>query len=63
VRAYTVGAAHAAGAGQSGTLAPGHDADLVAWEFDPAVERGAGDAARAGSARLTVVGGEVVMQR
>ena len=63
VRAYTVGAAHAAGAGRSGTLAPGHDADLVAWEFDPAVERGAGDAARAGSARLTVVGGEVVMQR
>jgi predicted amidohydrolase YtcJ len=63
VRAYTVGAAHAAGVGRSGTLAPGHDADLVAWEFDPAVERGAGDAARAGSARLTVVGGEVVMQR
>jgi hypothetical protein len=35
----------------------------VAWAFDPAVERGAGDAARAGSAQLTVVGGEVVMRR
>jgi predicted amidohydrolase YtcJ len=63
VRAYTVGAAHAAGGGRSGTLAPGQEADLVAWAFDPAVERGAGDAARAGSARLTVVGGEVVMRR
>jgi predicted amidohydrolase YtcJ len=64
VRAYTVGAAHAGGVGdRSGTLAPGRDADLVAWDFDPAVERGAGDVARAGSARLTVVGGEVVMQR
>ena len=63
VRAYTVGAAHAAGGGRSGTLAPGQEADLVAWAFDPAVERGSGDAARAGSARLTVVGGEVVMRR
>ena len=48
---------------EPGTLAPGQDADLVAWAFDPSVERGAGDAARAGSARLTVVGGEVVMRR
>ena len=64
VRAYTAGAAHAAGGrSRSGTLAPGQDADLVAWAFDPAVERGDGDAARAGSARLTVVGGEVVMRR
>jgi predicted amidohydrolase YtcJ len=64
VRAYTVGAAHAGGGGhRSGTLAPGQEADLVAWAFDPAVERGAGDAARAGSVRLTVVGGEVVMRR
>jgi predicted amidohydrolase YtcJ len=63
VRAYTVGAAHAAGGHGSGTLAPGQQADLVAWAFDPAIERGAGDAARAGSARLTVVGGEVVMRR
>jgi predicted amidohydrolase YtcJ len=63
VRAYTVGAAHAGGRERAGTLAPGQEADLVAWDFDPAVERGAGDAARAGSARLTVVGGEVVMRR
>ncbi len=64
VRAYTVGAAHAGGVShRSGTLAPGQDADLVAWAFDPAIERGAGDAARAGSAHLTVVGGEVVMRQ
>ena len=64
VRAYTVGPAVAGGvAARSGVLAPGRDADLVAWSFDAAVERGDGDAARAGSARLTVVGGEVVMQR
>jgi predicted amidohydrolase YtcJ len=64
VRAYTVGAAHAGGvSARVGTLAPGRDADLVAWAFDPAVERGVGDAIRAGSARLTVVRGEVVMQR
>jgi imidazolonepropionase-like amidohydrolase len=50
-------------AGRSGTLAPGRDADLVAWSFDPAAERGVGDAVRAGGAALTVVGGEVVMQR
>jgi len=62
--AYTVGAAHAGGtAGRAGTLAPGRDADLVAWAFDPAAERGSGDAVRAGRARLTVVRGEVVMQR
>ncbi|MBA3495726.1 MAG: amidohydrolase, partial [Gemmatimonadales bacterium] len=64
VRAYTVGAAFVGGvAGRSGCLAPGRDADLVAWSFDDDVERGAGDAVRAGAARLTVVGGEVVMQR
>ena len=64
VRAYTVGAAHAAGLGPgAGTLAPGQSADLVAWSFDPAVARGAGDAVRAGCALLTVVGGEVVMQQ
>ena len=64
VRAYTAGAALAGGvAGRSGTLAPGRDADLVAWSFDPAAERGVGDAVRAGGAALTVVGGEVVMQR
>jgi predicted amidohydrolase YtcJ len=64
VHAYTAGAAFAGGlAGRTGTLAPGRDADLVAWAFDPAAERGAGDAVRAGGARLTVVRGEVVMQR
>jgi predicted amidohydrolase YtcJ len=64
VQAYTVGPAVAAGvADRSGVLAPGRDADLVAWSFDPAAERGDGDAVRYGEARLTVVGGEVVMQR
>jgi hypothetical protein len=64
VRGYTLGAAHAAGlAARAGSLAPGCDADLVAWDFDPAAEHGSGDAVRAGRARLTVVGGEVVMQQ
>jgi predicted amidohydrolase YtcJ len=64
VHAYTVGAAVAGGvADRSGTLAPGRDADLVAWSFDAAAERGVGDAVRAGRARLTVVRGEAVMQR
>lgn len=61
VRAYTLGAAHAGGTlGHAGSLAPGHEADLVAWAFDPAAERGSGDAVRAGRALLTVVGGAVV---
>lgn len=64
VHAYTAGAAAAGGvAGRSGTLAPGRDADLVAWSFDAAVERSVDDAVREGRARLTVVRGEVVMQR
>ena len=64
LRAYTQGAALAGGVGgRAGRLAPGQDADLVAWSFDPAAERGVGDAVRAGRARLTVVGGEVVMQQ
>jgi predicted amidohydrolase YtcJ len=64
VRAYTVEAAHAAGLhDRRGTLAPGQDADLVAWGFDPAAELGSGDAVRAGRARLTVVDGTVVMQQ
>jgi imidazolonepropionase-like amidohydrolase len=59
-----VGAALAAGSSaHAGTLAPGRDADLVAWSFDAAAERGVGDAVRAGHARLTVVAGEVVLQR
>jgi predicted amidohydrolase YtcJ len=64
LRCYTVGAALAAGSSvHAGTLAPGRDADLVAWSFDAAAERGVGDAVRAGHARLTVVAGEVVLQR
>jgi len=64
VRAYTVGAAHASGRPiGAGSLAPGNDADLVAWELDPDAERGWGEAVRAARARLTVVDGEVVMQR
>jgi predicted amidohydrolase YtcJ len=64
VHAYTAGAAHAAGLGaQRGVLAPGYEADLVAWEVDPGVEAGSGEAFRAGHAALTVVGGQVVMRR
>jgi predicted amidohydrolase YtcJ len=64
VRAYTTAAARAAGlCWGAGTLAPGERADLVAWSLDPAAERGSGDAVRAGRAELTVVGGEIVMQR
>jgi predicted amidohydrolase YtcJ len=64
VGAYTRGTAHAAGIGaRRGVLAPGYDADLVAWAVDPAVERGDGEAFRAGHAALTVVGGRVVMRR
>jgi len=64
VRAYTAMPAAAGGvAHRRGTLMPGHDADLVAWEADAAVEHGDGLAFRAGRAVLTVVGGEVVMMR
>jgi hypothetical protein len=60
---YTVAAAYAAGAGnRRGMLAPGFDADLVAWSVDPAAERGDGAAFRQGRAVLTVVGGAVVMR-
>jgi predicted amidohydrolase YtcJ len=59
--AYSRAAAFAAGVGhRRGTLAPGMDADLVAWRVDPAVERNDGAAFRHGHAALTVVGGEVV---
>jgi len=63
VHAYTVAAARAAGvAHRRGTLAPGQDADLVAWDIDPRAERGDGEAFRRGHAVLTVVGGIPVMQ-
>jgi predicted amidohydrolase YtcJ len=63
LRGYTVAAAGAAGAAsRRGLLAPGYDADLVAWEVDPSVEQGDGHAFRQGRAVLTVVGGEVVMR-
>ncbi|HEY9506358.1 MAG TPA: amidohydrolase family protein, partial [Gemmatimonadales bacterium] len=64
LRAYTVEAARASGTERRlGRLSPGLEADLVAWEVDPAVERGDGAAFRAGRAVLTVVGGRVVMHR
>ena len=64
LRAYTSAAAMAGGvAAHRGTLGPGQDADLVAWEVDPAIDRDDGYAFRSGRAALTVVGGEVVMQR
>jgi predicted amidohydrolase YtcJ len=64
VRAYTRAAARASGTGHRlGRLAPGAEADLVAWAVDPAVERGEGEAFRTGAAVLTVVGGRVVMRR
>jgi len=60
IRGYTLGNAIAAGmAGRRGRLAAGYDADLVAWEVDPAVEHGEGGAFAAGRALLTVVGGDV----
>jgi len=64
LRLYTEGCARAAGnAGHRGRLAPGMDADLVAWELDGA-SLAAGEAAafRQARARLTVVDGEVLMQ-
>jgi hypothetical protein len=64
VHAYTVAPARAGGAGaRRGRLAPGMDADLVAWSVGPEAERGDGAAFRAGGAVLTVVDGEVVMRR
>ena len=63
LHAYTVAPSHAAGTGaRRGRLAPGFDADLVAWLVDPAAEEGDGDAFRRGHAVLTVVAGEAVMR-
>ena len=65
--AYTRAPAYAGGvAHRRGILAPGMDADLVAWEVDQAAERGgegAGAAFAAGRCVLTVVAGEVVYDR
>jgi predicted amidohydrolase YtcJ len=62
--AYTTAPAYAGGVlHRRGTLAPGMDADIVAWEVDEAAERGgegAGRAFAAGRCVLTVVRGEVV---
>jgi predicted amidohydrolase YtcJ len=64
VRAYTLEAARASGTERRlGRLAAGMEADLVAWEVDPAAQQGDGAAFRAGRAVLTVVGGRVVMHR
>ena len=64
VWAYTAAAAAAGGvAARRGTLGPGQDADFVAWDVDSAIDHDNGFAFRAGGAALTVIGGEVVMQR
>ncbi|MEP7325629.1 MAG: amidohydrolase [Gemmatimonadota bacterium] len=63
VRAYTESPARAASvAHRRGTLAPGMDADLVAWEVGDEVFHGSGQAFRAGRVLLTVVNGEAVYQ-
>jgi predicted amidohydrolase YtcJ len=60
---YTLGNAYAGGAaGRRGALRPGFDADLVAWEMPAGLASGDAEAVRHARARLTVVGGEVVMQ-
>jgi predicted amidohydrolase YtcJ len=61
---YTLGNARAGGVShRRGAVAPGFDADLVAWEIDPAAAAGDAHAIRHARVRLTVAGGHVVMQR
>jgi predicted amidohydrolase YtcJ len=61
VRGYTEGNAIAGGlAQQRGRLAPGYDADLVAWEVDPGILRGDATAFAVARTLLTVVAGEAV---
>lgn len=63
IAGYTAGAAHAAGVEhRRGVLAPGFDADLVAWAVDAAAVEGDGEAFLRGHAALTIVGGEVMMR-
>jgi len=63
VTGYTANPAAAAGwAPRLGVLQPGAAADLVAWDVDPAVHRGEGQAFLDARVRLTVVNGEIVLQ-
>jgi predicted amidohydrolase YtcJ len=63
VRAYTTAAAVAGGvASRRGVLAPGYEADLVAWAVDESAPGHQGDAFRRARALLTVVAGQPVMQ-
>ncbi len=63
VQAYTENPAIAAGwLPRLGILAPGAAADLVAWQVDPAVHRGEGQAFLDAVVRLTVVDGEIMVQ-
>ncbi len=63
VRGYTEAPAQAAGwAPRLGTLVPGAAADLVAWDVDPAVHAGDGQAFLEARVRLTVVNGEIMVQ-
>ncbi len=46
----------------TGRLAPGSAADLVAWEVDPAVHAGSGEAFLDATVRLSVVAGETMVR-